>query len=109
MADDSGKLPSLEDMLAQSEQVEQKLLAERRKLARQLITAQDDAGLVEVGVNGHGDVVEVAINTALAGEVELGELAEAMLHAANAAQQRAKSPHGQSGTGGPAHQIREDT
>jgi DNA-binding protein YbaB len=77
--------------MAQSERVEQGLLAERRKREQRVITAQDDWGLVEVGVNGDGEVVEVAINTALLDKVGPTELAEAMLEAARAAQQRSKA------------------
>jgi DNA-binding protein YbaB len=91
---DSEKVPSLDEMTARSEAVEQRVIARRRQRAQQITTAQDDWGLVEVGVSGSGAVVEVAINSALIGKVEPVNLAEAMLQAARAAQRRAQDLHG---------------
>ena len=54
------------------------------------VRAQDDAALVEVGVNGLGEVVEVAVNPQDVRHAEPIALAEAMLQAARAAQQQAK-------------------
>ncbi|HKN55556.1 MAG TPA: YbaB/EbfC family nucleoid-associated protein [Amycolatopsis sp.] len=83
--------PSLEALLAQSEQVEQRVLADKRQLAGQVIHAQDDWGLVEIGVSGTGRIVEVAINTARYGDAQPAELAEAVLQAARAAQDAAET------------------
>jgi DNA-binding protein YbaB len=79
---------ALDDMIAQAQQA---VHARRAKLDQRLITARDDWELVEVGVNGHGDVVEVAVNTALARRASPSQLAEAVLQAARAAQDQAKS------------------
>ncbi|WP_236789924.1 hypothetical protein [Amycolatopsis sp. GM8] len=70
---------------------ERKPLPRRRQREPRITVAEDDWGLVEVGVTRTGEIVEVAINTALATEVELTDLAEAMLQAARAAQHRATS------------------
>jgi DNA-binding protein YbaB len=72
---------------------EPKPLARRRQREQRITVAQDDWGLVEVGVTRTGEIVEVAINTALVGKVEPADLAEAMLQAARAAQHRATHLH----------------
>lgn len=72
---------------------EPKQLARRRQREQRITVAQDDWGLVEVGVTRTGEIVEVAINTALVDKVEPADLAEAMLQAARAAQHRATSLH----------------
>lgn len=84
------KVLSLDELLAKSEQVDQGLIQRRRQRDEQVVTARDDWALVEVGVNGHGDVVEVAINAALVRQVEPLDLAEAVLQAARAAQRQAR-------------------
>jgi DNA-binding protein YbaB len=81
--------PSLDSLYAKAELVEQRLLRQRRQLSEQILTARDEWGLVEVRVNGHGEVVEVAVDAALAPHVEPIDLAESMLEAARAAQQQA--------------------
>ncbi|GAB3584157.1 hypothetical protein GCM10027445_59900 [Amycolatopsis endophytica] len=81
------------DLTTQSEAVQERQVARRRQAAQQVTTAQDDWGLVEVGVAAGGEVVEVAINTALFEQVKPSDLAEAMLQAARAAQRRAKQLH----------------
>jgi DNA-binding protein YbaB len=81
---------SLDELLARSERVDQGLIQRRRQRDEQVVTARDDWALVEVGVNGHGDVVEVAINAALVRQVEPLDLAEAVLQAASAAQRQAR-------------------
>jgi DNA-binding protein YbaB len=68
-------------------------LARRRQREQRITVAQDDWGLVEVGVTTTGELVEVAINTALVAQVEPADLAEAMLQAARAAQRRATYLH----------------
>lgn len=72
---------------------EPKPLVRRRQREQRITVAQDDWGLVEVGVTRTGEIVEVAINTALAPKVEPADLAEAMLQAARAAQHRATFLH----------------
>ena len=79
---------SLDEMLSRARQ---KAKERRERLDQQLTTARDDWDLVEVGVNGHGEVVEVAINTTLARRVNSSQLAEAVLQAARQAQSDAKS------------------
>ncbi|NKQ54962.1 hypothetical protein HFP15_18935 [Amycolatopsis sp. K13G38] len=69
-------------------------LARRRQHEQRITVAQDDWGLVEVGVTRGGELVEVAINTALVDHVRPVDLAEAMLQAARAAQHRASDLHG---------------
>lgn len=81
---------SLDELLARAERVDQDLIQRRRQRDEHVITARDDWALVEVGVNGHGDVVEVAINAALVRQVEPLDLAEAVLQAASAAQRQAR-------------------
>lgn len=82
---------SLAALLARAEKVQQQM-AERRKQGEHVtIRAQDDAALVEVGVNGLGEVVEVAVNPLDVRQAEPIALAEAMLQAARAAQQQAKN------------------
>ncbi|ACU96153.1 YbaB/EbfC family nucleoid-associated protein [Saccharomonospora viridis] len=88
------KLPSLDDLLAQSERVDRRLLAQRRQNrqnSERRIKAQDDWGLVEVVVDARGRVQEVAINADLAARTNLTDLAEAMLQAARAAQTQAEA------------------
>ncbi|MEY7972877.1 YbaB/EbfC family nucleoid-associated protein [Saccharomonospora xinjiangensis] len=84
-------LPSLDDLLAQSDQVDRRLLAHRRQAADQRVKAQDDWGLAEVVVDSRGRVLEVAINADLAARTNLADLAEAVLQAARAAQSRAEA------------------
>lgn len=72
---------------------EPKPLVRRRQREQRITVAQDDWGLVEVGVNRTGEIVEVAINTALVPKVDPVDLAEAMLQAARAAQHRATFLH----------------
>ncbi|GAA3810757.1 MULTISPECIES: YbaB/EbfC family nucleoid-associated protein [Amycolatopsis] len=81
------------ELTTQSEAVEERQAARRRQAAQQVVTAQDDWGLVEVGVAGNGEVLEVAINSALFEHVKPSDLAEAMLQAARAAQRRARQLH----------------
>nr|WP_277680931.1 YbaB/EbfC family nucleoid-associated protein [Saccharomonospora azurea] len=98
------KLPSIDELLAQSDRVDNRLLADRRQKggasgtsprkgtsgnAERRVKAQDDWGLVEVTVDARGRVQEVAINADLAARTNLADLAEAMLQAARAAQSRA--------------------
>lgn len=83
-------LPSLDDLLAQSDRVDRRLLAQRRQADQQRVKAQDDWGLVEVTVDSRGRLQEVAINADLAARTNLTDLAEAMLQAARAAQARAE-------------------
>jgi hypothetical protein len=96
------KLPSLDDLLAQSDRVDNRLLADRRQKSGagatgrgrgtnsdRRVKAQDDWGLVEVTVDARGRVQEVGINADLAARTNLADLAEAMLQAARAAQSRA--------------------
>ncbi|NIH85959.1 YbaB/EbfC family nucleoid-associated protein [Amycolatopsis granulosa] len=73
--------------------VEEQPAARRRQAAQQVTTAQDDWGLVEVGVSPSGEVIEVAVNSALFEQVQPMDLAEAMLQAARAAQRRARQLH----------------
>jgi hypothetical protein len=87
MADE---LPSLDDLLAQSERMERDLLAMRKDAEAQVVTAQDDWSMVEIAVNGNGDVVEVALNESKARNASMSDLAEAVLAATRAAQQRAR-------------------
>jgi DNA-binding protein YbaB len=89
---DETSLPG--ELGVRSEAVDQRPLARRRQRAEGTVVAQDDWGLIEVGVTGHGEVVEVAINTALVDKVETVELAEAVLQAARAAQRRARELRG---------------
>ncbi|CAM2847686.1 YbaB/EbfC family nucleoid-associated protein [Saccharomonospora xinjiangensis] len=84
-------LPSLDDLLAQSDQVDRRLLAHRGQAADQRVKAQDDWGLAEVVVDSRGRVLEVAINADLAARTNLADLAEAVLQAARAAQSRAEA------------------
>lgn len=86
-------MPDNEDLsalLARAEQVQQKLTDRRRQAEDVTIRAQDDGALVEVGVNGLGEVVEVAVNPQDVRHAEPMALAEAMLQAARAAQRRAR-------------------
>src|SRR5690606_6581522 len=88
------KLPSLDDLLAQSERVDRRLLdrkRQNRQNSERRIKAQDDWGLVEVVVDARGRVQEVAINADLAARTNLTDLAEAMLQAARAAQTQAEA------------------
>lgn len=84
------ELPSLDDLLAQSERMERDLLAMRQDAEKQVVTAQDDWSMVEIGVNGNGEIVEVALNESKTRGAGTADLAEAILAAARAAQQRAK-------------------
>ena len=81
------------ELTKQSEAVEERPVARRRQAAQQVTTAQDDWGLVEVGVSVSGEILEVAINSALFEQVKPMDLAEAMLQAARAAQRRAAQLH----------------
>lgn len=81
------------ELTTQSEAVEDHRAARRRQAAQQVTAAQDDWGLVEVGVSASGEVLEVAINTALFEQSKPADLAEAMLQAARAAQRRARQLH----------------
>ncbi|MDQ0377817.1 YbaB/EbfC family nucleoid-associated protein [Amycolatopsis thermophila] len=81
------------ELTKKSEGVGERPVARQRQAAQQVTTAQDDWGLVEVGVSASGEVLEVAINAALFEHVKPSDLAEAMLQAARAAQRRAKQLH----------------
>lgn len=80
----------VEAVLARAEQVQRELLDRRERAERTVIRAHDDASLVEVGVNGLGEVVEVAVNSGEVRHIEPIALAGAMLQAARAAQQQAR-------------------
>ncbi|HVV23758.1 MAG TPA: YbaB/EbfC family nucleoid-associated protein [Pseudonocardiaceae bacterium] len=82
---------SLEAVLARAERVQQEVRDRRRQAESQVLRAHDDGLLVEVGVNGLGEVVEVAVNRAEVGRVDPLVLAQAMLTAARAAQQLARN------------------
>ncbi|GHE98875.1 hypothetical protein GCM10017786_34830 [Amycolatopsis deserti] len=81
------------ELTTKSEAVDERPVARRRQAAQQVTTAQDDWGLVEVGVAADGEILEVAINSALFDHVKPMDLAEAMLQAARAAQRRARQLH----------------
>jgi DNA-binding protein YbaB len=86
-------MPDNEDLsalLARAEQAQQKLVDRRRQAEDVTIRAQDDGALIEVGVNGLGEVVEVAVNPLDVRHAEPIALAEAMLQAARSAQRRAR-------------------
>lgn len=82
---------ALEALLARAEQAQQQVLDRHRQAEGVRVRAQDDSALVEVGVNGLGEVVEVAVNPQEVGHAEPIALAEAMLQAARAAQRQARN------------------
>jgi hypothetical protein len=67
--------------------VEQQIKAMREQASLQTYTAQDDWALIEVTVNGVGLVTEVAVNADLLRQAQPIDLAEAILQAAQKAQQ----------------------
>lgn len=81
----------LRNLLDKAERVDQGLLRTHRRLDTQVHTARDDWGMVEIAVNGHGDVLEVALDPSLVEHAEPIDLAEAVLEAARAAQQQARA------------------
>lgn len=83
--------PSFDQLRAQAEQADRRLLALRRQQEDRTFAAQDDWGVVEVVVNGRGEVVEVAVNDGLTHQVAARDLAESMLQAARAAQQLSRA------------------
>jgi DNA-binding protein YbaB len=82
--------PSLDDLAARAERVDQARLALKRDLAQRVVFGRDDAGLVEVGVDSTAKVVEVAVNATLVGRVDPKVLANAILQAASEAQRLAR-------------------
>lgn len=89
VVDESG-LPSLDAMREQAERAEKQILAMRQRAAQEVVRAQDEWSLIEVGCNGLGEVVEVAVNAELITQVTPSDLAEAILQATRAAQQLAQ-------------------
>ncbi|KAA2254093.1 hypothetical protein F0L68_31270 [Solihabitans fulvus] len=89
--------PSLDELAATSERANRGLLHQRRQLDEQVIVARDDWCLVEVGVNGHGEIVEVSVNERLLGQVTAQDLAQSVLQAARAAQQQVPSARSRPG------------
>ncbi|KAA2253967.1 hypothetical protein F0L68_31815 [Solihabitans fulvus] len=65
-------------------------LSRRQRSERQVFRAQDEWALVEVAVDDDGEVVEVAVNAALLEQATATDLAESVLQAARAAQQKAR-------------------
>ena len=62
----------------------------RAELASSTFTARDGGDLVEISVDAHGVIVEVAVNEPAAARVDLSSLASAFLRAANSAQRQAE-------------------
>jgi DNA-binding protein YbaB len=86
--------PSLEELMAKSERAGKGLRARRNELGERRHIARDDWGLVEIVTNGHGEIVEAAVNADVLPRAGARELAEAILQAARAAQTRARNPEG---------------
>lgn len=83
-------MSSLEDMAARAERREQAREALKRELAGKVVAGRDGNGLVEVGVDTSGKVVEVAVNATLVARVDPKVLANAILEAATTAQRSAR-------------------
>ena len=79
-----------DELAEQAEAARRAVLARRKAEAERISHGRDDWNLIEVGVDGRGEVVEVAVNGNLIGQVRPGELAEAVLQAARAAQRKAR-------------------
>lgn len=84
------ELPSLEEMAAKAERLDQARLALKRDLAERVVFGRDAGDLVEVGVDASANVVEVAVNAALVGRVDPAVLANAVLQATTTAQRNAR-------------------
>jgi DNA-binding protein YbaB len=82
--------PSLGELAARAERLDQARLALKRDLAERVVFGRDDSDLVEVGVDATAKVVEVAVNAALVGRVDPKVLANAVLQAATDAQRKAR-------------------
>ncbi|WP_051772949.1 YbaB/EbfC family nucleoid-associated protein [Saccharothrix sp. NRRL B-16314] len=82
--------PSLDDLAARAERVDQARLALKRDLAQRVVFGRDDSGLVEIGVDHTTKVVEVAVNATLVGRVDPKVLANAILQASGEAQRKAR-------------------
>ncbi|MEJ2852774.1 MULTISPECIES: YbaB/EbfC family nucleoid-associated protein [unclassified Saccharothrix] len=83
-------MSALEDMAARAERREQARDALKRELAGRVVAGRDGNGLVEVGVDTSGKVVEVAVNATLVARVDPKVLANAILEAATTAQRSAR-------------------
>jgi DNA-binding protein YbaB len=82
--------PSLDELAARAERLDQARLALKRDLADRVVFGRDDSGLVEIGVDHTAKVVEVAVNATLVGRVDPKVLANAVLQAASEAQRQAR-------------------
>ncbi|MFI9810629.1 YbaB/EbfC family nucleoid-associated protein [Saccharothrix variisporea] len=83
-------MSALEDMAARADRREQAREALKRELAGRVVAGRDGSGLVEVGVDTSGKVVEVAVNATLVARVDPKVLANAILEAATTAQRSAR-------------------
>ncbi len=91
---DNEEQSSASALLARAEQAPQQMGEDHKQGDSLTIRAQDDSALVEIGVNGLGEVVEVAVNPQDVRQAEPMALAEAVLQAARAAQQQARNAAG---------------
>jgi len=58
-------LPELQAALAQAQQMQQQLMAAQKQIAETEVRGQAGGGLVEVSLNGHGQVTAVRIDPAV--------------------------------------------
>ena len=74
-------LPELQAALAQAQQMQQQLLAAQKQIAETEVRGQAGNGLVEVSLNGHGQVTAVRIDPSVVDPADVETLQDLVVGA----------------------------
>ena len=85
----SGELPSMQQLLQQASQMQQRLMSAQEELARERVVGDAGGGLVSATVTGAGELVDLRIDPLAVDPAETETLADLILAAVRAATGRA--------------------
>ena len=85
----SGELPSMQQLLQQASQMQQRLMSAQEDLARERVVGDAGGGLVSATVTGAGELVDLRIDPKAVDPADTETLADLVLAAVRAATGRA--------------------